>query len=73
MKFKELHRYLNSRGYFIVRESKHHIYSNGHTSIAVPHTKLVSDGTLRDIFKAIYPNDFGLANKMMREALQKGA
>ena len=72
MKFKELHRYLNSRGYSIIRESGHHIYSNGVRSIAVPHHKVISDGTLRDIFKAIYPNDFGLANRMMRDALQKG-
>lgn len=73
MKFKDLHRLLNLRGYMIVRESKHHIYSNGHATIAVPHTKEVSVGTLRDIFKVIYPNDFGLANRMMREALGRAA
>ncbi len=71
MKFKDLHRYLNERGYFIIRESGHHIYSNGHSTIAVPHTKVVSTGTLRDIFKIIYPNDFGLANRMMRDLLGK--
>ncbi len=71
MKFKELHRYLNQRGYFIVRESGHHIYSNGHQTIAIPHAKQIAPGTLRDVFKAIYPNDFGLANRMMREALGK--
>ncbi len=71
MKFKELHRYLNQRGYVIVRESGHHIYSNGHSTIAVPHCGLIAPGTLRDIFKIIYPNDFGLANAEMRKALGK--
>ena len=73
MKFKDLHRLLMSRGYMIVRESKHHVYSNGHNTIAVPHTRVVSTGTLRDIFKMLYPNDFGLANRMMRDALGKVA
>lgn len=73
MKFKDLHRLLNERGYFIVRESGHHIYSNGHGIIAVPHTKDVSIGTLRDVFKRLYPNDFGLANREMRNALGKVA
>ena len=69
MKFKDLHRYLNQRGYFIVRHSKHIIYSNNSRTLAVPHTKTISDGTLRDIFKIVYPNDPGLANRMMRQAL----
>ena len=72
MKYKELHRYLNQRGYYIIRNSKHIIYSNGSRTLAVPHTTLISDGTLRDIFKIIYPNDFGLANREMRNALMKG-
>jgi len=71
MKFKELHRILNSCGYFIIRESGHHIYSNGYRSIAVPHHRLISSGCLRDIFKQLYPNDFSLANKKMREHLGK--
>lgn len=54
-----------------MRESKHHIYSNGSRSIAVPHCREVAIGTLRDIFKAIYPNDFGLANSQMRHYLNK--
>lgn len=71
MKFKALHTILLSKGYMIVRESGHRIYNNGLRSIAVPRHKVISDGTLRDIFKAIYPNDFGLANRAMREALIK--
>lgn len=73
MKFKELHSMLMSKGYYIVRESKHHIYSNGARSIPVPHCKEVAIGTLRDIFKAIYPNNPGLANKEMRNILGKAA
>lgn len=73
MKFKELHTILMSKGYYIVRESKHHIYSNGSRSIAVPHCKEVAIGTLRDIFKAIYPNDPGLANREMRNYLGKAS
>lgn len=73
MKFKELHRLLLERGYLIVRESKHHIYSNGHHTIAVPHSKDIAVGTLRDVFKIMYPNDFGLANRQMRMALGKVA
>lgn len=73
MKFKQLHRILMARGYMIVRESKHHIYSNGSKTIAVPHTKEVAIGTLRDIFKVMYPNDFGLANEQMRMELGKVA
>lgn len=72
MRFIELHRYLNDRGYYIIRESKHRIYSNGHSTIAVPHARQISDGTLRDIFKVIFPNDFGLANREMRNALIRG-
>lgn len=71
MKFKDLHRLLMSKNYFIVRESKHHIYSNGSRSIAIPHSKEIALGTLRDVFKALYPNDLGLANRMMRDALGK--
>ena len=73
MKFKELHVLLMSRGYYIIRESKHHIYSNGHNTIAVPHAKDIAIGTLRDIFKIMYPNSFDTANKQMREALGKVA
>ena len=73
MKFKVLHAILMSKGYLIVRESKHHIYSNGARTIAVPHTKEVAIGTLRDIFKIMYPNDFGTANREMRNYLGKAA
>lgn len=73
MKFKTLHSILTAKGYFIIRESKHHIYSNGSRSIAVPHTKEVAIGTLRDIFKSIYPNNPSLANEQMRLELGKVA
>lgn len=73
MKFKVLHKLLNQRGYFIVRESKHHIYSNGARNVIVPHHKIISDGTLRDIFKSLYPNNPQLANHQMRIALGEAA
>lgn len=69
MKFKDLHRILLSKNYLIIRESGHRIYSNGSRTITVPRHKIISDGVLRDIFKLLYPNDFGLANRMMRDAL----
>lgn len=73
MRFKELHIFLMAKGYYIVRESKHHIYSNGSRSIPVPHCKEIAVGTLCDIFKAVYPNNPGLANKEMRNILGKAA
>ena len=71
MKYKVLIQVLSSHGFVLVRESKHHIYGNGTVTVAIPHTRDVAIGTLRDIFKVMYPNDFGLANKMMRNALGK--
>lgn len=73
MKFRTLHSILLSKGYMIVRESKHHIYSNGHFTIPVPHTKEIAIGTLRDIFKILYPNNPGTANKQMRIEIGKAA
>lgn len=71
MKFKELHRILMSCGYMIVRNSGHHIYSNGSRTIPVPHHKVISTGCLRDIFKLLYPNDLNTANYQMKKALGK--
>lgn len=73
MKFKDLHKILISKGYYIVREAKHHIYSNGHYSIPVPHSKEIAVGTIRDIFKVLYPNNPKLANQQMRQELGKVA
>lgn len=73
MKYRDLHRYLMARNYQIIRESGHHIYSNGHYSIAVPHCKEVAIGTLRDVFKQLYRNDINTANYQMRKALGKVA
>lgn len=73
VKFRALHAILMARGYMIVRESKHKIYSNGHYNIAVPHSKDIAIGTIRDIFKILYPNDIQLANKQMRQELGKAA
>lgn len=74
MKLKTLHSILLSHGFSIIRESKHHIYGNHYgVSIAIPHARDIAVGTLRDIFKQLYPNDFGLANKMMRQELGKAS
>lgn len=73
MKFRTLHSILLSKGYNIVRENKHRIYSNGHYSLAVPHSNDISRGTLRDIFKILFPNDLEKANMEMRQALGKAA
>lgn len=73
VKFRALHAILMARGYMIVRESKHKIYSNGHYNIAVPHSKEIAIGTIRDIFKILYPNNIQLANKQMRQELGKAA
>lgn len=73
MKYRELHRLLQEYKFFIVRYNKHIIYSNGTTNVAVPHTKIIATGTLRDIFKILHPNDPGMANKQMRIQLGKVA
>lgn len=73
MKFKMLHTILMSKGYFIVRESKHHIYSNGSRCIAVPHAKEIAIGTLRNIYKQMFPNSIDTANKAMKLDLGKAA
>jgi len=72
MKYRELESILTRHAFVLVRQSKHNIYSNGlGVSIALPHTKVISKGVLRDVFKQLYPNNFSEANKQMRTALEK--
>lgn len=73
MKYRELHKLLSDRGFVIARSSKHIIYTNGSATIAVPHARSIAPGTLRDIFKILYPNDPGMANRQMRMELGKVA
>ena len=69
MKTRLLFKYLESQGYFLKRSNKHVIYSNGTTSIAIPHDKNVSVGTLRDIMKAVH-KDTRLANEVMKQLVR---
>ena len=73
MKAKQLDRYLYQLGYKEIRNNGHAIYSNGVYSIAVPNHRIIARGTLRDIFKLLYPGDPGLANEQMRKALRGAA
>jgi predicted RNA binding protein YcfA (HicA-like mRNA interferase family) len=49
LKQRELITYLKSLGFSEARSGKHIIYSNGVLSVAVPHHKDITVGTLRDI------------------------
>lgn len=53
MKFKDLERLLYSQGAQPVREGKgsHMIWRKGNLTASVPRHRLVSAGSLRDIFK----------------------
>lgn len=74
MKYRVLHSILVSHGYNVSRMSKHIIYSNNKGgTIAVPHSRDIAVGTLRDIYKLLYPGNLGLANKQMRIALGAAA
>jgi predicted RNA binding protein YcfA (HicA-like mRNA interferase family) len=53
MKYKNLERILYQEGFVHCRFSKHIIFEKGSWKIAVPHTREVSPGTLRDIFKIV--------------------
>ena len=74
MKYRELVQILALHGFTLMRESKHHIYGNSSgITIAIPHCREVAIGTLRDIFKLLYPESLGEANKAMRKALGRAS
>lgn len=69
MKTKELVKWLEGKGFFWKKNSKHIIYSNGKYCVAVPHDRNVSPGTLRDILTIVH-QDRTLANETMRQLLR---
>ncbi len=53
MKTKDIERVLAENGYCLVRNSKHKIYSNGTSTVAVPHTNEVNKMLSKHILKQI--------------------
>lgn len=67
LKTRELIRYIEAKGYYLKRMSKHIIYSNGTLSVAIPHDKVVSPGTLRDVLSTVLG-----CKRLAKEAVMKG-
>lgn len=53
MKLKDLERVLKDNGYYIVRSSKHMIWSNGKVHVAVPRQKEINEMLSRRLLKQI--------------------
>lgn len=72
MKQKLVITYLKTQGYTLIRcnGGSHAIFSNGTNSLVLPLHKVISIGTLRDIFKRMYktPQE---ANLQMRSFMNK--
>jgi len=51
MKCRDLIRLLESRGFKMIRSSKHMIFSNGVKTVAVPHQKEIRSWTVHQIKK----------------------
>lgn len=51
MKAKDLERILKDKGFYVTRQSKHIVWTNGKTTIAVPHQREINRILAKHIIK----------------------
>jgi predicted RNA binding protein YcfA (HicA-like mRNA interferase family) len=53
MKFNEVTKLLETNGFTLIRSNGHIVYANGTIRIALAHSRVVSPGVVRSVYKAI--------------------
>jgi len=53
MKQKDLIKEVERHGFNLVRNGEHKVYSNGTTTIIIPHSKTISSGLVHQTYKAL--------------------
>lgn len=52
MRQKDLIKEIERRGFVLIRNSEHKVFSNGQTQLIIPHSKTISSGLVHQTFKA---------------------
>ena len=53
MRFNEVIKLLETNGFTLIRSNGHMVYANGLVRIALAHSRVVSPGVMRSVYKAI--------------------
>jgi len=53
MKQKELIKEVERHGFVLIRQGEHKVYSNGVTTIIIPHSKTISSGLVHQTYKTL--------------------